>query len=150
MAKPRVALVHEDCHVETAEIMRTLIDKIVRTPVCRNSKATLSTTLHGDLAGIVALAAKQKGRSMRATLWWSAQNWLRGPETTDSLRSRRWSSDGPWLVWVIAGSALAAAVAHIAAADHKQPVARHPDVPTPLNGYILAVGFLLRHPGFKS
>ena len=61
MAKPRVALVHEDCHVETAEIMRTLIDKIERTPVCRNSKATLSTTLHGDLAGIVALGCKAKG-----------------------------------------------------------------------------------------
>ena len=41
--------------------MRTLIDRIVLTPVSREGKETLSITLHGDLAGILGLAAKAKG-----------------------------------------------------------------------------------------
>ena len=61
--------------------MRTLIDRIVLTPVCQDGKETLSITLHGDLAGILGLAAKAKGRSMRATLWWSS-----GSRSRDSSR----------------------------------------------------------------
>jgi hypothetical protein len=41
--------------------MRTLIDKIELTPVSREGKEILSITLHGDLAGILGLAAKAKG-----------------------------------------------------------------------------------------
>jgi hypothetical protein len=37
-----------------------LIDKIELTPVCRDGKETLSITLHGDLAGILGLAAKSQ------------------------------------------------------------------------------------------
>ena len=60
MAKLREALAHEDRQAEAAEIMRTLIDKIMLTPVSRDGKATLSTTLHGDLAGILKLTAIAK------------------------------------------------------------------------------------------
>jgi len=58
VANLREALAREGCQAEAAEIMRTLIDKIVLTPLCRDGKATLSITLHGHLAGILGLAAK--------------------------------------------------------------------------------------------
>jgi DNA invertase Pin-like site-specific DNA recombinase len=61
VANLRQALAKEGCQAEAAEIMRTLIDKIVLTPACRDGKATFSITLHGDLAGILGLAAKAKG-----------------------------------------------------------------------------------------
>ena len=61
VANLREALAKEGCQAEAAEIMRTLIDKIELTPVCRDGKATLSITLHGDLAGILGLAAKARG-----------------------------------------------------------------------------------------
>jgi site-specific DNA recombinase len=61
VANLRDALAKEGCQAEAAEIMRTLIDRIVLTPVCRDGKETLSITLHGDLAGILGLAAKAKG-----------------------------------------------------------------------------------------
>jgi site-specific DNA recombinase len=61
MANLRDALGKEGCQAEAAEIMRTLIDRIVLTPVLRDGKDTLSITLHGDLAGILGLAAKAKG-----------------------------------------------------------------------------------------
>jgi hypothetical protein len=41
--------------------MRTLINTIELTPVCQDGTETLSITLHGDLAGILGLAAKAKG-----------------------------------------------------------------------------------------
>jgi hypothetical protein len=59
-ANLREALAREGCQAEAAEIMRTLIDKIVLAPVCRDGKETLSITLHGDIAGILGLAAKAK------------------------------------------------------------------------------------------
>ena len=58
VANLRDALAKEGCQAEAAEIMRTLIDKIVLTPVCRDGKETLSITLHGDLAGILGPATK--------------------------------------------------------------------------------------------
>jgi hypothetical protein len=61
VANLRDALAKEGCQAEAAEIMRTLIDRIELTPVCRDGKATLSITLHGDLAGILGLATKAKG-----------------------------------------------------------------------------------------
>jgi hypothetical protein len=61
VANLREALAQEDCQIEAAEIMRTLIDKIELTPVCRDGKETLSITLHGHLAGILALSADKKG-----------------------------------------------------------------------------------------
>jgi hypothetical protein len=73
--------------------MRTLIDEIVLIPACQDGKGTLSNTLHGHLAGILGLAAKAKGHSMRATLWWSAQNGLRGRATTDRFSCRRYQSE---------------------------------------------------------
>ena len=41
--------------------MRSLIDRIVLTPVCRDGKETLSITLRADLAGILGLAGNEKG-----------------------------------------------------------------------------------------
>jgi site-specific DNA recombinase len=61
VANLRDALAKEGCQAEAAEIMRTLIDRIELTPVLRDGKGTLSITLHGDLAGILGLAAKAKG-----------------------------------------------------------------------------------------
>ena len=61
VANLREALAQEDCQAEAAAIMRTLIDKIVLTPVCQDGKDTLSITLHGHLAGILGLAAQAKG-----------------------------------------------------------------------------------------
>ena len=61
VANLREALAHEDCKVEAAEIMRTLIDTIVLAPVGRDGKETLSITLRGHLAGILGLAAKATG-----------------------------------------------------------------------------------------
>ena len=61
VANLREALAQEGCQAEAAEIMRTLIDRIVLTPILRDGKKSLSITLHGDLAGILGLAAKAKG-----------------------------------------------------------------------------------------
>lgn len=44
VANLRDALAREDCQAEAAEIMRTLIDKIELTSVCRDGKDTLSIT----------------------------------------------------------------------------------------------------------
>jgi site-specific DNA recombinase len=65
VANLREALAREGCQAEAAEIMRTLIDRIVLTPVSRDGKETLSITLHGDLAGILELCQQSKtpGRS---------------------------------------------------------------------------------------
>jgi len=60
VANLREALAQEDCKAEAAEIMRTLIDTIELTPVCRDGKETLSITLHGHLAGILAWPQKQR------------------------------------------------------------------------------------------
>jgi site-specific DNA recombinase len=61
VAALREALTHEDCQAEAAEVMRTLIDRIELTPVCRDGRNILSITLRGHLAGILGLAAKAKG-----------------------------------------------------------------------------------------
>jgi site-specific DNA recombinase len=61
VANLRTALAQEDCQVEAAEILRTLIDLIELTPVRPDGKRTLSIALHGHLAGILALSANKKG-----------------------------------------------------------------------------------------
>lgn len=89
VANLREALAQENCQAEAAEIMRTLIDRIELTPVCRDGKETLSITLHGHMAGIPGLAAKAKGPLDQSDLWWTAQNWLRGPAITQTRHSWR-------------------------------------------------------------
>jgi hypothetical protein len=70
------------CQAEAAEIMRALIDKIVRTPVCRDARRPCRSPYTATSPASSASPQKQKGRSMRAALWWSAQDWLRGLATT--------------------------------------------------------------------
>jgi hypothetical protein len=65
---------------------RKLVDKVVLTPVASEEGKSLSIDLHGHLAGILSVATKPKGRSVRAAFRSSIQNWLRGPATTDSFR----------------------------------------------------------------
>lgn len=50
---------HEDNKAEAAEILRSLVEKIVLTP---NAEGKLDVDLHGDLAGILTLSTKKKGR----------------------------------------------------------------------------------------
>jgi hypothetical protein len=72
VANLREALTDEDCQAEAAEIMRTLIDKIVLTPVGRDGKETRRPCRSPCMATWLASSAwpqKPKGRSMRATLW---------------------------------------------------------------------------------
>jgi hypothetical protein len=93
VAALREALNREDCQAKAAEIMRTLIDKIELTPVC-HPLDHLAATWRGYWAWL----PKQKGRSGRATLWWSAQNWLRGLALDVISRSwQRTNSNEPYL-----------------------------------------------------
>jgi site-specific DNA recombinase len=55
------ALNDEHHRTQAAEIIRGLVDRIELTPVWQDGKETLSITLHGDLAGILGLAARAKG-----------------------------------------------------------------------------------------
>jgi site-specific DNA recombinase len=55
------ALTAEENRAEAADLLRSLLDRIELTPVWQDGKETLSITLHGDLAGILGLAARAKG-----------------------------------------------------------------------------------------
>jgi site-specific DNA recombinase len=46
--------------LEAAEIVRKLIDRIELKPVVRQGRKTLSISLYGPLAGILAMATKAK------------------------------------------------------------------------------------------
>jgi transposase len=54
-------------HRQAAEIVRKLIERAELKLVIRRGRKTLSVSLYGRLAGILAMATKQKRRSMRAT-----------------------------------------------------------------------------------
>ena len=56
----RTALTESGRRMEAAEIVRKLIDRIELKPVVRNGKKTLSVSLYGRLAGILAMATKAK------------------------------------------------------------------------------------------
>ena len=55
----RSALTGDHFH-ETAEIIRSLIEEILLTPVEKEGRKSLSINLNGDIASILALAAKAK------------------------------------------------------------------------------------------
>jgi site-specific DNA recombinase len=67
IADLRMALTESDRRMEAAQIVRKLIDRIELKPVVRQGRKTLSVSLYGLLAGILAMATKQRRRSMRAT-----------------------------------------------------------------------------------
>ena len=60
VARLQEALTGEAHRHEAAEVMRTLVDKIVLHPLPEGSEATMSIELHGDLAGILSLSAQTK------------------------------------------------------------------------------------------
>ncbi len=61
----REALTDEGHRTESAAPIRTLIDKIVLTPLEREGRETLWIDLHGDIASILALAGKTEKPSPR-------------------------------------------------------------------------------------
>ena len=60
IADLRAALTEDGRHREAAEIVRKLVDRIELNPVVRNGGKTLSVSLYGRLAGILAMATKTK------------------------------------------------------------------------------------------
>ena len=60
IADLRTALTESGRHTEAAEIVRKLIDRIELKPVIRQGRNTLSVSLYGRLAGILAMATKAK------------------------------------------------------------------------------------------
>lgn len=61
VTKLRDELNDEAHRTEAADILRTLIDRIELRPITVKGRTTLSIDLHGELAGILSLASKQKG-----------------------------------------------------------------------------------------
>ena len=60
VARLHEALSDEDHRHEAAEIIRALVDKIVLHPQPESAETTMAIDLHGDLAGILSLAAQTK------------------------------------------------------------------------------------------
>ena len=60
VGKLREALTDEDCRTEAAALVRTLIDKIVLSPVEVEGRTHLAIDLHGDIAGILSAGAEGK------------------------------------------------------------------------------------------
>lgn len=56
----REALIDEGGRAEASALIRTLIERIELAPVEHDGRRTLAITLHGHLAGILALAAKKQ------------------------------------------------------------------------------------------
>jgi site-specific DNA recombinase len=54
------ALTEAGRHLQAAEIVRKLVDRIELRPVVRSGRKTLSVSLYGRLAGILAMATKAK------------------------------------------------------------------------------------------
>ena len=90
VADLRAALTEDGRQREVEEIVRKLVERIELSPVVRNGRKTLSVSLYGRLAGILAMATKQKRRSMKATLQSPSQNWLRGLATRSAVRASHW------------------------------------------------------------
>ena len=73
IADLRAALTEAGRRMQAAEIVRKLVDRIELSPVVRNGRKTLSVSLYGRLAGILAMATKAKtpldesGAPMRVT-----------------------------------------------------------------------------------
>jgi site-specific DNA recombinase len=60
VADLRTALSKDGRRREAAEIVRKLVDRIELSPVVRNGRKSLSVSLYGRLAGILAMATKAK------------------------------------------------------------------------------------------
>ncbi|MEW5704394.1 MAG: recombinase family protein [Pseudomonadota bacterium] len=60
VAKLHEALSDESRRGEAVDVVRSLVEKVVLTPVTKDGKETLAIDLHGHLAGILSLAAKTK------------------------------------------------------------------------------------------
>ena len=60
IADLRTALTETGRHMQAAEIVRKLLDRIELSPVIRSGRKTLSVSLYGRLAGILTMATKAK------------------------------------------------------------------------------------------
>ena len=60
VARLHEALADEKHRHEAAEIIRSLVEKIVLNPAPEGADAALTIDLHGDLAGILSLSAQTK------------------------------------------------------------------------------------------
>jgi site-specific DNA recombinase len=60
IADLRTALTEAGRHMQAAEIVRKLVERIELSPVVRSGRKTLSASLYGRLAGILAMATKTK------------------------------------------------------------------------------------------
>ena len=60
VARMHEALADDNHRHEAAEIVRGLVDKIVLNPLLEDADTTMTIDLHGDLAGILNLAAQTK------------------------------------------------------------------------------------------
>jgi site-specific DNA recombinase len=60
IADLRTALTEAGRHMQAAEIVRKLVDRIELSPVVRSGRKTLSVSLYGRLAGILTMATKTK------------------------------------------------------------------------------------------
>ena len=60
IADLRAALTEAGSRTQAAEIVRKLVDRIELSPVVRSGRKTLSVSLYGRLAGILAMATKAK------------------------------------------------------------------------------------------
>jgi hypothetical protein len=77
VTSPEEALANPATHPNTVASIRGQIERITLT----RTAGGLDVPLHGDLAGILGGSLqKQKGSSMRATLWLSAQIGCGGPQ----------------------------------------------------------------------
>jgi hypothetical protein len=92
VTKLRDALNDEAHRAEAADILRTLIDRIELRPVTTKGQKTLAIDLHGELAGILSLASKQKGMIGNdvATECTKMMVWA-APPTASQCRWRQWS-----------------------------------------------------------
>jgi hypothetical protein len=60
VADLRAALSEDGCRREASEIVRKLVDRIDLSPAIRSARKSLSVSLYGRLAGILAIATKAK------------------------------------------------------------------------------------------
>ena len=78
MSNLRAALTEAGSRTEAAEIIRKLVDRIELSPVVRSGRKTLSVSLYGRFAGILAMATKAKAPLDESDAPMRVKNWLRG------------------------------------------------------------------------
>ena len=93
----RTALSDPGRNRQAAEIVGKLVNWIELSPVVRSGRKTLSVSLYGRLAGILAMATKANAPLDESDAPIGSQNWLRGPATStvEDWRSSRAGAQAP-------------------------------------------------------